>query len=242
MKMMCVAALAAGLATSASAQIDVDLELSLLVDVSGSIDATEYNLQRAGYAQAFNSLAIRNQILSTANGRLGKIAVNMVQWSGNGQQQQSIGWTLLDSNAAITNFVNALAAMPRAYSGNTAVGQAIQFGRTGILSNNYNGFRQLMDISSDGEDNVNTDVFVRAARDAAAADGIGINALVIQTPSLVNWYTNNVITGPNAFALFSPTFEDFRETIETKLRFEIPTPGALAVLGLGGLVAARRRR
>lgn len=31
----------------------VDLELSLIVDVSGSIDSTEFNLQKNGYVDAF---------------------------------------------------------------------------------------------------------------------------------------------------------------------------------------------
>lgn len=243
MRTLIVAAAAAAFATSAFAQTAVDLELSLLVDVSGSIDTAEYNLQRAGYAQAFNALAIRNQILSTANGRMGKIAVNMVHWDGSGNQAEVVAWTLLDSNAAIDGFVASLSSVGRGFpGGQTAVGQALNFGRTSVNGNLFDGFRKVMDISSDGDDNVNGVAFTRAARDAAAADGIGINALVIQNNALVTYYQNNVITGTNAFALFSPNFATFRETIETKLRFEIPTPGSLALLGLGGLLAARRRR
>ena len=40
----------------------VDLELALLVDVSGSVNSSEYALQRDGYKNAFLSNAVQNAI------------------------------------------------------------------------------------------------------------------------------------------------------------------------------------
>ncbi|MBK7422979.1 MAG: DUF1194 domain-containing protein [Propionivibrio sp.] len=67
-KKLKLAALAVGLIGSIgsanSAQL-VGLELALLIDVSGSVDATEYNLQRNGYVQAFQSAAVQNAIITS---------------------------------------------------------------------------------------------------------------------------------------------------------------------------------
>ena len=68
-----------GIPSNAQAQsTDVDLELLFLVDVSGSVNATEFNLQRTGYVNAFNDSAIANALTS---GPFGRAAVSMVYWS-----------------------------------------------------------------------------------------------------------------------------------------------------------------
>ncbi|WP_409559305.1 DUF1194 domain-containing protein, partial [Accumulibacter sp.] len=56
-KALAVAAMAGASATylPAANAVPVGLELVLLVDVSGSVDATEYALQKTGYVNAFNS-------------------------------------------------------------------------------------------------------------------------------------------------------------------------------------------
>ena len=41
----------------------VGLELTLMLDVSGSISASEFDLQKSGYVQAFNSAAVQNAIV-----------------------------------------------------------------------------------------------------------------------------------------------------------------------------------
>ena len=45
------------LASTASA-VPVDLGLSLVIDVSGSVSGSEYDLQMDGYANAFRSAAV----------------------------------------------------------------------------------------------------------------------------------------------------------------------------------------
>jgi hypothetical protein len=81
MKTLAAAAVAAPLALAAtpSHAVNVGLELALLIDVSGSVDPTEFALQRDGYVNAFNSLAVQSAI---ANSVGGAIAVTLIQWSG----------------------------------------------------------------------------------------------------------------------------------------------------------------
>ena len=42
----------------------VDLELSIVVDVSGSIDTADFNLQKSGYVNAFKDPTLINKIMS----------------------------------------------------------------------------------------------------------------------------------------------------------------------------------
>ena len=52
--------------TSANAAnlTSVDIELSLLVDVSGSISTNEFNLQQKGYADVFSDASLFNNFIS----------------------------------------------------------------------------------------------------------------------------------------------------------------------------------
>ena len=71
----------------------VDLELVLAVDVSGSIDSQEANLQRQGYTAAVTNPRIISAIQSGATGR---IALTYLEWADD-YQQTIVDWQLIDS-------------------------------------------------------------------------------------------------------------------------------------------------
>ena len=91
----CLAILAAliAFAPAARAAEPVDLLLVLAADVSRSVDATKFQLQRDGYAAAIANPRVLDAIRS---GRNGKIAVAFVEWSGFGNQKVVIDWTAID--------------------------------------------------------------------------------------------------------------------------------------------------
>lgn len=255
-------ALAAGLALGVlgSAQaVPVALELSLVIDVSPSVDATEYGLQRDGYVAAFNDPTIRANILSFA--AAGGVAVNVIQFSQDAAE--AISWTQLNSAAAIDAFVAQLSAMVVVTTQNgTDVYDGIVAGTNAITSNGFEGARKVIDVSGDGTQNF--DSFscaappadgtavclpVQSVRDAAAAAGITINGLAIEdgtygTTGLTNWYNDNVRTA-DGFVVTAANFTDFENAAITKIGREVvgvPEPGSVALVGLGLLGAAIARR
>ena len=130
--------------------VAVDLELQLLVDVSGSIDAGEFLLQRDGYAAAFQNVSIQNAI---ANGAIGSIAVQLIYWSSGSQQQVAVDWTPVSDAASANALAAAISATARPFNGGTGPQSAMAFGAPLFDNNGFEGTRLVMDVSGDGTRN-----------------------------------------------------------------------------------------
>ena len=221
--------------------VPVGLELQLLLDVSGSVSATEYNLQKQGYVQAFQSATVQSAIASSVGGG---IAVSLVQWSGTAEQQASVGFTLVNSAASANAFAAAINAITRPFSGQTAPGSAIDFAVPRFNSNGFEGTRLVLDVSGDGAANQGANTL--AARDAASLAGITINGLPILGEVGVQAFYQNSIVTPGGFLEVANSFADFSSAIERKIVREvtnpIPEPATFAILGLGLLVVGVARR
>lgn len=254
--------LAAGLASSlmiaATAHaVPVALELSLVIDVSGSITQAEYDLQALGYKNAFLDATVQNNILSHAAS--GGIAVNVIQFSTTATQV--ISWTQLNDLTDITNFANALGTMARASNGSTDVQSGMNLSRTSFVNNGFEGNRLVMDVSGDGHQNINPScdgsapynapcAATQAETAAAFAAGITINGLAIEgdygVNGLTTWYTTNVVTS-NGFVITANDFADFERAAIAKIGREVvtvPEPASLGLVAaaLMGVGAVTRRR
>jgi hypothetical protein len=216
---LCLAILAALSAGTVPAMPQsVDLALVLAVDVSGSVNTERFDLQRQGYAHAFAS---REVIDAIAGGEHRAIAVTLVEWSGSGHQRQMIGWTVLNNAASAEAFGSAIAEAPRAFSDWTSISGAIDFAVALLDEASVVPVRKVIDISGDGVNNNGR--AVTEARDAAVAGGVTINGLPIlsEYPTLDQYYRDNVIGGPSAFAVAVSDFTGFGAAILAKLVREI---------------------
>lgn len=206
-------------ALPAAAQQNVDLELILMVDGSGSVDDDEYVLQRLGYAQALRNPRV---LAAIRNGRLGRIAIAYVEWSGPDLKVPIVPWMVLSDKASIDAMATQLEKKPRElYGGGTAIGDAILYGARELASNAYQGTRRVIDLSGDGPDR--DGLPAAFGRDEAVAQGITVNGLPIlgEFSGLDVFFIDNVIGGPGAFSIPVRTFKDVSSAILTKLIREI---------------------
>lgn len=197
---------------------DVDLALILAIDVSGSVNAERWELQRRGYEAAFKSQEVMQSITS---GPHKAIVVTMVEWSGQNHQRQVVDWTVIDDDLSAATFASLMAEAPRIYSDWTSISAALDFvvplfRKTGVTAS-----RNIIDVSGDGVNNQGRPV--NDARDDALAKGIIINGLPILSDydALDGYYEDHVIGGAGAFMEVVKDYSSFSKGVLSKLVREI---------------------
>jgi hypothetical protein len=204
----------------------VDLELVLLADSTGSIDDNEILFQRQGYADAITDPDILSAI---SLGHDGRIVVTYVEWGDQHSQEIVVPWTVIDGPEAAASFAEVLMSQPRKAFGRNAIGSAITFAHLLIESNNFNGFRRVIDISGDSANSWNG-IPIAVARQAALDADIVINGLAILCNhcsgrpvyyDLEEAFRRDIIGGPAAFVVTADDMESFATAVRKKLLLEI---------------------
>ena len=208
----------------------VDLLLVLASDVSRSVDAAKFKLQRDGYVAAISNPRVIEAIKSGPHGR---IAICFIEWSGVGAQKVVIDWTMIDGTKAAQDFASQLDEAQRSFADRTSISGGIDFAMTQLEHAPFQAARRTIDVSGDGTNNSGRDV--TAARDEALAQGVTINGLVILSEQPLSWnadhtnppggldayYRNNVTGGPNSFVMVAENFNTFGQAILNKLVAEV---------------------
>ena len=214
---------------------DVELELVLLADASGSISQAEIDFQRQGYAEALTDPHVLSAIANTA---YGAIAVTYVEWAAN--TAVVVDWTKIDGAESAAAFARMLVLPPRQAVGRNAIGAALLDGKRLIERNDFDGWRKVIDFSGDSP-NSYSGPSIEAARDEVVAAGITINGLPIlcrfcdtpaRFPDLGAIYEQRIIGGVGAFVVTAETEADLAEAIRRKLILEIS--GKMPVRHLAG--------
>ena len=222
-----IAAAVLAVSVAAAAARTVDLALVLAVDVSGSVNAERFELQRQGYAKAFSS---REVIDAIAAGENRTIAVTLVEWSGATHQRQMVGWTIISDAQSALAFGSAISETPRAFADWTSISGALDFAL--VLFDQVEGvkpLRRVIDVSGDGINNNGRPI--NDARSEVVNAGVTINGLPIlsEYPTLDEYYRDNVIGGPGSFVVAVSDFDGFGSAILGKLVREIAGAAAPAV-------------
>ncbi len=203
---------------------EVDLELVLLADASGSISESEIRFQRQGYADAITDPAVLDVIASTLHGA---IAVTYVEWAAT--TAVVVDWMKIDGPDSAAAFARQLTETPRLAYGSNAIGSALLDGKMLIETNQFQAWRKVIDFSGDSPNNYSGPTIEEARQEVIAA-GITINGLPIlcrfcdtpaRFPDLGKIYEQRIIGGTGAFVITAISEEDLAVAIRRKLILEI---------------------
>jgi hypothetical protein len=183
------------------------------VDVSGSVNAERYVLQRAGIAAIFADADIEHLLE-------GGLAVTLMEWSD--EHTVVVPWTILRTPRdarALAAKINDAARVP-GYS--TALSLALYAAANLLDACPCEAASRIIDVSGDGENNGPVSTYL--ARDEIVARHIRINGLPIITPAepdLAAWYKANVVGGNGGFLEVANGFEDFARAMRRKFQLEV---------------------
>jgi len=214
---LCALALLPPPAHAGAAEGTCDTALLLAIDVSNSVDESEYRLQIDGLADALRDPEVARALVE------GRVALAVMQWSGPGQQRVSVPWRSMTAPADPTLLSATVRALPRAYVRiGTAPAEAIRRGLA-LLAEAPRCGRQVIDVSGDGARNSGGPV--PGARDAAAALGVTINAIAIETlgNGVADFYVSELVT-PGGFVARARGHGDYPRAIRAKILRELAAP------------------
>jgi len=206
------------------AEKPVALELVLLADATGSIDAAEIQFQREGYAEAITHPDVLDAISFT-----GPVAVIYIEWADSLSQHVVADWAVIDNEASAKAFATALLKPPREAYGRNAIGSALLFGKSQIEGNDFKGARRVIDLSADSANNWNGPSIEEARAEVLAVD-ITINGLAVLcrgcsgrpiSYDLEEAFEERIVGGPNAFVVTADSAETFSIAVRRKLVLEI---------------------
>src|SRR5690242_2034636 len=219
------AALLALCSSAPAAPQQVDLKLVLAVDVSGSIDSEEFQLEREGTADAFADPEVLKAI---QGGSLGKIAVAMLDFSSPQFDKVILDWTVIKDKASAMAFADNIRNAPRTPGRRTSVSSALELGSLLLESSEKDivATRRVIDVTGDGPNNDGNSM--TEAHDKTIAQGVIVNGLPVMDemangyfPELDKYYAGCVTGGRGAFVVVVHSYKDYSAAMRHKLILEI---------------------
>lgn len=225
------AAVAASMAAAGGAQAACRLALSLALDVSGSVDAEEYQLQLHGVADALTNSDVQAALLAIPEL---PVAMSVFEWSSASYQQVLVDWRLIESADDIAAVSQVLKSRSRSRAPNiTGLGAAMVFGAE-MMGRAPQCWKQTLDVSADGMNNdwpapkhvmqdgslgsmdINALVIVRRANNSTDYSEVDIL-------EMTSYFEANVIRGPDAFIEVARGYQDYTTAMARKLLRELAT-------------------
>lgn len=202
--------------------------LVLALDVSGSVDAIEYNLQINGVADALSDPDVVAALLALPDS---PVHLAIFEWSSAAYQSVILDWTALESPERIAAVAERLRHWPRRPAPEaTGLGAALRFAGQ-MLRDGPFCWKRVVDVSGDGKNNDwPSPESVLQAGDLA---GVTVNGLVVGRERLRNddarvgvgelsaYFRAQVIHGPLAFVEVALGYADYAPAMRRKLLKEL---------------------
>jgi hypothetical protein len=220
----CFAVLALLAAVGAPAGARPGLAIVLAIDVSASVDADSFVLERDGIAQAFAGRRLAEAIADVPGG----IEAMLFEWSDPEADAVAVDWRHIANARQAAAFAAAVHAAPRLSRGRTAIGPALLAAAHEFERLPGRAARRVIDVSGDGIANLG--LAPAAARDRLVAAGFTINGLALAAgdPWLADYYRGNIIGGAGAFVLAADSNASFVDAMLRKLVQEVASAGGAA--------------
>jgi hypothetical protein len=202
-----------------------DLNMVVALDRSESVEL----LDRTAQVEALATALTDPRFMATVRGGWqGRIGIAVMTWSSFDRTQVVVPWTMIsglrDSEAVI--------AIMRDYEARggdfkhkpqTDIALALGAGMQLLEAAPFPASKRILNVISDGVDNFGREAFVE--RDQALAQGITINGLVHARGAAIEvverFFEREVIGGPYAFVLSTPTPASFTAAMLRKMMLEI---------------------
>ena len=208
------------------------LALVLALDVSGSVDNEEYDLQMTGIAMALEDPEVQQAILALPSAH---VELAVFEWSAERYQRDILDWTVLHSVPDIEGAAAALRRWVRPPAPEaTGLGAAMQ-GSARRLGERAGCWRRVADVSGDGKNNDWPST--RDVRASGELAGITINGLVVgigsprigddrqvEITELTSYFRAHVLYGPDAFLEVALGYGDYAAAMKRKLLREVSAP------------------
>jgi hypothetical protein len=200
--------------SAAQAQPCTTVQLCIALDGSGSIFPSDFTLMKGGLADAIRD--------ATIVPRDGTVQLSIIQFGG--VTRTEIAATVINSDAAATNFANQLEAIAKV-DGSTPIDQAIN--QCSLLLNKSCPGRQVINIVTDGEPD-DANAAVTARQNAVNAGVDEVNAEALAAPPGAFTFLKDQLVWPQpgyeappfsggGFVVKTDTFEDFAEAVRGKI-------------------------
>lgn len=222
---------AIALSTPAMGQECIDVEISLVADVSSSMTSREQQIQRQGYMEAFRDPDV---IMAITEGFCGAIAVSFMEFAD--EPKTVVDWHIIQTDEDAEAFAQAIQEAPPTIPriGTTGIARAMDHAAQSLLNNGISGDKLVLDLSADGPDNVSSNTaHVRDKYTKPSAENgwteITINGLPVlggihygMTPEVFQeYFATQVIGGPGHFLEPAKGVHDISRAFRRKLIQEI---------------------
>ena len=192
-----------------------DLALLFAIDGSASVNFEEFNLIAGGLGAALRDPDIAAALIGGVNAAS---TLALLLWSGPGAHEVMIDWTRVGSEAEAGAFADLVSNVPRSVpAGETALGEALAIAEDMLASLPAPARRRVLNVAGDGRNNAGRPP--EPVRDRLVQMGVTINGLCVlhEEPDLLQSYTEEVIGGPEAFALTCADYGGFAAAMHRKL-------------------------
>ena len=205
--------------------VQTDANIVTGLDLSGSIEAPEAQLQIDGIAMAIRSPQI---IAAIQHGQHRRIGFALFVWA-DGNYPVLASWRVIGSPQEAVAVSEEAAKQLRAIRASdivvrlgalTDVSSAIDFGAGMLEAAPFTTNHRIINIISNGVDNVGEHAYL--ARNRAVAQGMTINGVALgRDRTIYDYFKREVIGGPQAFVLAASDPEHLVEVLARKFTSEI---------------------